>query len=209
MRSPFSAPEIVAGERRQKREMLAQRVPHLLDAVPAMRSSAPPSRSRAADTTRSWPLRRSAPATHELTMSVAAAATSGPVMTAVSNTSKRPIRVDDGIDVRLEHERVEEDPLRAAPDVEPALVARERPALARGMPARCDPVDHDEARIGVQVVSLRLSEVRARKTHDRIRHHGKQRIGVHGRRAGSGAKGAAIDTPSSTPASSAARARRR
>ena len=123
-----------------------------------MRSSAPPSRSREADTMRSAPAAIGACDTrrHDVRRG---RGNQRPGDDRGQQHVEAAHSLGDRIDVRLEHERVEEDPLRAAPDVEAALVARERPALAGGMPARCHPVDHDEARIGVQVVALRLREI--------------------------------------------------
>ena len=123
--------------------------------VPAMRSRAPPSRSVAAERTRSAP-RAIGAAARRLTRSVACFGDERPADDRGQQHVEAAHACGDGVDARFEHDSVEEHPLRAAPDVESALVTRKRPALSGCMAARRHPIHHHEARIGVQVVSLRL-----------------------------------------------------
>ena len=82
--------------------------------------------------TRQDPLREESEiAKHAFTISAAAAATSGPVMTAVNNTSTRPIRSATLLKIRLEDDRIEENPAPIASDVDTVFIARKCPSLAR------------------------------------------------------------------------------
>ena len=54
------------------------------------------------------------------------------------------------------------------------------PSLANGMAARRHPINENQIRSGVELVVLRLREMRAGKTDDGIWQHGQQRIVVDG-----------------------------
>src|SRR5688500_9927281 len=134
MRSPFSVPEIIANERRQKCEIGAQGPAHLLDAAAGHTQE----RATVAKPGGGYD---EVGARHDRRLRHVAY----DVVRRRDNERPRNDRgkqhveaahsCADGIEARLEDERVEENPSRAAPDIESVLITRKRPTLARCMAA--------------------------------------------------------------------------